>query len=341
MNNKKTLFFIFFSYILSFLCILVLFAYVHTYNQAKRLGSRRAAANSLNLKFKKRLFTHPSEIKTDGESLFILNNAFGQILKIDSNGQVKQTYLYKPDSVSKKPLLISYHPTVKNIVIIDERQKVFLELSPDFKVQNKFKLNIAVNRIGYLDSNRIITTKLKILNKSALTEFSLINADGKEKELNSILPKVENNGVIYDGFFLSSVKSIYYINYFYNNISCLDFSGKAKYQVKSVDNVAIPKVKIAENGWITYANDSQPVNLGGTIDNSHIYILTNTQVKSNSTSSDIGSFIDLYSEINGKYLESFIIPNYNDEAPIGICSLKNKMYAIYSDQLVCFEIKKV
>lgn len=150
---------------------------------------------------------------------------------------------------------------------------------------------------------------------------------------------MDNNGIIYDGFFVSSPYYLYYINYFYNTINCLNFSGKVKYQVKSIDDVAIPKIKIAENGWITYANDSQPVNLGGTTYNSYLYILTNTQVKSNSKSSDIGSFIDRYSEINGKYLESFVIPNYNDEAPIGFCILKNKVYAVYSDQLMCFEFK--
>ncbi len=128
MNNKKTLFGVLSSYMLSFLLILALFGYVHTFSQAKRLGRRKAALYNLNLKFKKKLFTHPSEIKTDGESLFILNNDFGQIIKVDPLGQFKQTYQYTPESISKKPILISFHPTFKGIKVIDERQRVFFRI---------------------------------------------------------------------------------------------------------------------------------------------------------------------------------------------------------------------
>lgn len=61
-------------------------------------------------------------------------------------------------------------------------KEFFLELSSDFKIQNKFKLNSALNRIGYLDSNKLITTKTKVLNKSSLTEFlSLMLTERKMK----------------------------------------------------------------------------------------------------------------------------------------------------------------
>lgn len=282
--------------------------------------------------------TPVDEFRTTGKSIFVLQHPKHTITELDTAGEVLHRYHY-PAANTKEKSFATFHADSGGLRVIDLRAGTFSGMS--FPQDTSFRLLTrmpkAVNRAGFFSNGNIcFKTDVQWNKDQHFSTFKLLDyKNNYSKEITGMLPPVEYNGIIYDGFFISAAGFTYYVNYYYNEIFCIHADGRIKYQVKTIDQVRVPRVKQSGMGWVTYTSDAEAVNLAGTKDGAFLYILTNTLKKI--PPDIIASYIDLYTSATGTYYGSILIRNHNNIPCSGISKINNRLYASFNRQLVYYD----
>lgn len=242
-------------------------------------GERKIIRTYLSSRHIAELDKKPDEVKTNGKSLFVFFNEDRKIIEIDSTGATVDQYYFSEENFPlKRSSLASFHPTNDRIRIVDLKSNKLWDVSLSKTKSSGINIEIPskISRIGFISNNYIGYKKENWKTDKHLSTFQLLNTTtGNIKNIESLIPPIDYNGIIYDGFFLSSKTQLYYINYYCNYISCIDTTGTIKYRSKTIDNIAPPDLKTGGIDWVTYVSDNGPINLCGTTDNQFLYIAVN------------------------------------------------------------------
>jgi hypothetical protein len=131
--------------------------------------------------------------------------------------------------------------------------------------------------------------------------------------------------------------------YFYRNqYLIVDTSMNLLYRGNTIDNVKYAKIKPVAVSANTFTLASPPSIVNENTQTFGKYLFVHSKLMSRNE--NIGDFqkssvIDVYNLISHEYEFSFYIPNYDEEAIKGFRICNKKLYALYGQYLVCYNIE--
>ena len=281
-------------------------------------------------------------INTDGNSLFVLSVPKCEIHIINLSGKRIDSIINKSDSSSRNEQIMDFYGSNNILDIADTKSRIISSFDFNNNLKKTANIPYKVNRICFADHNKVIVETVgSWKNKAHFSNFTLIDFRTRtDHVIPQFIPTIDYNGLIFDGFFARNPSGGgFFINYFYNNITCFDTSGNIMYVKKTIDDAKLPKIKVSEMGWSTYVGDIKPINFSASIDSSFIYILSNVQRKL--SSGLVSNYVDLYRLKDGKYYGSILLPSIDSNIPSKICIAKKELFALYKNNLVCYNIKNL
>jgi len=288
--------------------------------------------------FEKEFSFHAEELKAFNRHLYILAVPNNEIRIFNTQGEVVNVTGGKGDSVGQYQHVISYYPAKDTLAIADTKNQTITYLNLKNNSATRIASPEKLMRVLFLNNRNVITETIDTWKSDAhFNTFKLIDFsnNGSSKSL-TLIPRTDYNGMIYDGFFASNRNGAFYINYFYNNITRINSNGEIVYKNKTIDNAALPVVKVSDRGWATYEGDVKIVNFSAAADDRYLYVLSNVQQKI--AADQIGYYTDLYNVSDGTYYGSIVLPEVQGLNPGRICVLDDRIYVLYKSHLVCYKI---
>lgn len=184
-------------------------------------------------------------------------------------------------------------------------------------------------------------------NKSTTQVFKLVNMNSGEILIERPLISDDmNGGFSTDGRlkYNKHEKKIIYVPYFQNDIFCLDSNLNSVYHSNTIDtnrnnNISIQKISKGSTEKLMPSHSRKLVNNDFFIGGGKIFIQSALKADNEKLSFfNENSVIDLYDINNGKYLESFYIPNISSSEIKGIDLFENRLIVLTKRKIYIFRI---
>jgi len=133
--------------------------------------------------------------------------------------------------------------------------------------------------------------------------------------------------------------------YFYRNqFIVTDTSLNLIFRGKTIDTISHTKITvdtIKSTGVIKLNGNYLMVNKSSATDAGYLYINSALRAKNEDDESfDNGSVIDAYNTLNGKYVLSFYINNFNNAAVRDLKVFDNKLFALFENNILIYDLRQ-
>lgn len=210
----------------------------------------------------------------------------------------------------------------------------------NYFLQQKFTLAAGINKNQF-----VLRGYKKIEGK---WEQHFIKADFQKRILmdeKNISDKKGDAGFSTDGMlhYDELTNLLIYVNYFSNNVTCMDTSLQLVYKSHTIDTQITSQVKVGSvqsQKLITVTNNSpvEEVNLESCVSKGLLFInsaiIADNEIESNFTQNSI---IDVYHVNNGRYIATFYIPLFKGKRMESFKVFDQRIVVLYPNQIVVYK----
>jgi hypothetical protein len=130
--------------------------------------------------------------------------------------------------------------------------------------------------------------------------------------------------------------------YYRNQFLLLDTNLHVLKTIKTIDTTNIAKINIArtsEQGDLTLSSPPSFVNAGTCVYGDKVFVRSALLADNEGHSViDKNNTVDVYSTINGDYLQSLYIPKQHGESLREMCIIKNKLIVVFAQSFVVYHL---
>lgn len=223
----------------------------------------------------------------------------------------------------------------------DPYLKTIYRYSENLKKIDSFNLKFSFDRAIAIGNNSILFRASNKKNtKGVFKSYNLQNLQEKALPIRLNDSSIIDGGLSSDGFFALKKDGLIYTQYNKGAFYKIDTSLRAIKSFKTLDGISkIDEVKMTNDSSFYYSKPVLNVNMFSVINEEELFIVSFAKGKNDLLTNFMRyRTVDVYDINKGKYLRSFYLPNMNDEKARDIKICANKLYLLFKNKVVVYEI---